>query len=98
MFNVNKFLTRSQKIILEQQFKSYLYDSVNKHSKLMAKINEDTKRKNEIQEILYGNKYALIKTKSSNHYVNDLINKSKMNSFFLIFSVVSIGALIFYKK
>ena len=33
MFNANNFLTRPQKFILEQNFKSYLYDSVNKYNK-----------------------------------------------------------------
>ena len=94
MFNSNRFLTNPQKIILEQNFKSYLNDSVNKYNKLTIKINEDIKRKKEIQQILYGN--ALIK--STNHSVNDLINNAKFNNFFFIFSFVSIGALIFYKN
>lgn len=94
MFNVNRFLTKPQKFILEHNFKNYLYDSVNKQNKLMVKINEDTKRKNEIQNILYGN--TLIKT--TNHSVNDLINDSKYKHFILIVSFVSMGALIFYKN
>jgi hypothetical protein len=103
MFAANKFLTRPQKFILEQNFKSYLYDSVNKYNKLTIQINEETKRKNEIQKILYGNenenKNALIKT--SNHSVNDLINNAKHNNFIFIvsfLSFVSLGGLIFYKN
>lgn len=102
MFTVNKFLTRPQKFILEQNFKSYLYDSINKYNKLTIEINKETKRKNEIQQILYGNnenKTALIKT--TNHSVNDLINNSKHNNFIFIvsfISVVSLGSLIFLKN
>jgi hypothetical protein len=101
MFTVNKFLTRPQKFILEQNFKNYLYDSVNKYNKLTIQINEETKRKNEIQQILYGNenKNAIIKT--TNHSVNDLINNAKHNNFIFIFSFlsfVSLGGLIFYKN
>jgi hypothetical protein len=101
MFNANNFLTRPQKFILEQNFKSYLYDSVNKYNKLTIQINEEIKRKNEIQQILYGNenKNALIKT--TNHSVNDLINNAKHNNFFFIVSFVSfvsLGGLIFYKN
>jgi hypothetical protein len=94
MFNVNKFLTTPQKFILEQNFKSYLYDSVNKYNKLTIETNEKMKTKKAMENILYGN--TLIK--STNHSVNDLINNAKFNNFFLIFSFVSIGALIFYKK
>lgn len=86
MFNVNRFLTRPQKFILEHNFKNYLYTSLNKDNKLIIKINEDIKRKKEIQNILYGN--TLIET----------TNHSKYKHFILIFSVVSIGALIFYKN
>jgi hypothetical protein len=101
MFNANNFLTRPQKFILEQNFKSYLYDSVNKYNKLTIQINEEIKRKNEIQQILYGNenKNALIKT--TNHSVNDLINNAKHNNFIFIVSFVSfvsLGGLIFYKS
>jgi|688.fasta_scaffold1312276_2 hypothetical protein len=101
MFNANNFLTRPQKFILEQNFKSYLYDSVNKYNKLTIQINEEIKRKNEIQQILYGNenKNALIKT--TNHSVNDLINNAKHNNFIFIVSFVSfisLGGLIFYKN
>ena len=101
MFNANNFLTRPQKFILEQNFKSYLYDSVNKYNKLTIQINEEIKRKNEIQQILYGNenKNELIKT--TNHSVNDLINNAKHNNFIFIVSFVSfvsLGGLIFYKS
>ena len=101
MFTANNFLTRPQKFILEQNFKSYLYDSVNKYNKLTIQINEETKRKNEIQKILYENenKNALIKT--ANHSVNDLINNAKHNNFIFIVSFVSfvsLGGLIFYKN
>ena len=71
-----RFTTIPQKIILEQNFKSYLNDSVNKYNKLTIKINEDIKRKKEIQQILYGN--ALVKC--SNHSVNDLINCSALDT------------------
>ena len=94
MFNVNRFLTRSQKFILEQNFKSYLNGSVNKFNKLAIQINEDAKTKKAMENILYGNenKNALIKSQ------NDLINNVKFNNFFFIVSFVSIGALIFYKS
>ena len=106
MFNVNRFLTTPQKIILEHNFKSYLYNSVNKFNnfnkfndfnkfnKLTIEINEKIKTKKAMENILYGN--TLIK--STNHSVNDLINNAKFNNFFFIFSFVSIGALIFYKN
>jgi len=69
--------------------------SINKYNKLMIKINEDIKRKKEIQNILYSN--ALIKT--TNHSVNDLINNSKHYNFIFFVSFIStIGALIFYKN
>jgi hypothetical protein len=99
MFNVNKFLTRPQKFILEQNFKNYLYDSINKHNKLTIEVNEDIKRKKEIQTILYGNENTVIKT--TNHSVNDLINNAKHNNFIFIvsfLSFVSLGGLIFYKN
>ena len=63
MFNVSRFLRTPEKIILENNFKSYLYDSVNKYNKLINEINEKNKKKAEIHNILYGN--TLIKT--SNH-------------------------------
>lgn len=94
MFNVNRFLTRPQKFILENNLKNYLYYSANKQNKLMIKINEDIKRKNEIQNILYGNTL----NKTTNHSVNDLINDCKYKHFILIVSFVSMGALIFYKN
>ena len=90
MFNVNRFLTRPQKIILEHNFKNYLYDSVNKYNKLTNEIN----KKKEIKNILYEN--SLIKT--TNHSQYELINNSKYHNFIFIISVVSIGALIFYKS
>jgi hypothetical protein len=97
MFNVSKFLRTPEKIILENNFKSYLYDSVNKYNKynkLTNEINEKNKKKAEIQNILYGN--TLIKT--SNHSQHELINNAKYNNFIFIFSFVSIGALLFYKS
>ena len=69
-------------------------DSVNKYNKLTIEINEKNKKKEEIQNILYGN--TLIKT--TNHPQYELINNSKYHKFFFIISVVSIGALIFYKS
>ena len=79
MFNVNRFLTRPQKFILEQNFKSYLNGSVNKFNKLAIQINEDAKTKKAMENILYGNenKNTLIKSQ------NDLINNAKFNIFFL---------------
>ena len=94
MFNVNRFLTKPQKFIFEQNFKNYLNESVKKYNKLMVETNEDIKRKNDFQKILYGN--SLIKHK--NHSVNDYINNSKYHNFILIFSFISFGALIFYKN
>ena len=102
MFNVNRFITRPQKFILEQNFKNYLNDSVNKFNKmnkLTIEVNEDNKRKKEIQTILYGNENTLIKT--TNHSVNDLINNTKHNNFIFIvsfLSFVSLGGLIIYKN
>lgn len=101
MFTVNKFLTRPQKFILEQNFKSYLYDSINKYNKLTIEINEETKRKNEIQKILYGNENKNALIKSSNRSVNDLINNAKYNNFIFIVSFisgVSLGSLMFFKN
>ena len=94
MFNVSRFLRTPEKIILENNFKSYLYDSVNKYNKLINEINEKNKKKAEIHNILYGN--TLIKT--SNHSQHELINNAKYNNFIFIFSFVSIGALLFYKS
>jgi hypothetical protein len=90
MFNINKFLTTPQKIILEHNFKNYLYDSVNKYNKLANEIN----KKEDLKNILHGN--TLIKT--TNHSQDELINNSKYHNFIFIISVVSIGALIFYKS
>jgi len=90
MFNINKFLTTPQKIILEHNFKNYLYDSVNKYNKLANEIN----KKEDLKNILHGN--TLIKT--TNHSQDKLINNSKYHNFIFIISVVSIGALIFYKS
>ena len=94
MFNVNKFLTTPEKIILEHNFKTYLYDSVNRYNKLTIETNDKNKAKKEMENILYGN--ALIK--STNHSVDDLINNNKFYKFFFIVSVISIGALISYKR
>lgn len=85
--------------INENNYKNYFNKeneySINKYDKLFIKINEDFKRKNDIQNILYNN--ALIK--STNHSVNDLINNSKHYNFIFLLSFIStIGALIFYKN
>jgi hypothetical protein len=98
MFNINRFLPTPQKIILEHNFKNYLYDSVNRFNKQTIKINEDIRRKNEIQQILYGNENKIALIKSTNHSVDDLINNTKFYKFFFIISVMSIGALISYKR
>jgi hypothetical protein len=90
MFNINRFLPTPQKIILEHNFKNYLYDSVNKYNKLANEIN----KKEDLKNILHGN--TLIKT--TNHSQDELINNSKYHNFIFIISVVSIGALIFYKS
>ena len=97
MFNVNRFL-RPQKFIIEQNFKNYLIDSVNKYDKLTIEINEDDKRKKAMNNILYENENKNAVIKSTNHSVNDLINNSKIYRFFFIFSFISIGALICYKR
>ena len=94
MFNINRFLTRPQKFILEQNFKNYLNDSVNKYNKLTIEINEKNKKKTETENILYGT--TLIKT--TNHSQHELINNGKYHNFIFIISVVSIGALLFYKS
>ena len=90
--------TTPQQFIFQQNFKDSLNYSINKYNKLIIKINEDTKRKKEIQQILYGNnnKNALIKC--SNHSVNDLINNARFYNIFFIVSFVSIGALLCYKS
>jgi hypothetical protein len=94
MFNINRFLLKPQKIILERDFKNYLYDSVNKYNKLLIEIDKKNKKKEEIDKILYGN--TLIKT--TNHSQYELINNVKYHNFIFIISVVSIGALLFYKS
>lgn len=70
--------------------------SINKYDKLLSKLNEDIKRKKTIQTILYGKSL----TKTTNHYVNDLINNSKYHNFIFIVSFISVGAgaFIFYKS
>jgi len=91
MFNVNRFSKKPQKFTFDQD---HINESAKKYNKLMIDTNEDIKRKKDIQNLLYGS--AL--TKTTNHYVNDLINKSKYYNFFFIVSFVSLGALIFYKN
>jgi hypothetical protein len=94
MFNVNNFLSRPQKFILEQNFKSYLNDSVNKYNKLTIQINEDAKTKKAMKSIL--NETSL--TRDTNHIQYNLINNANFSNFYCIVSFVSIGALIFYKN
>jgi hypothetical protein len=94
MFNVNRFLSSPQKIILEHNFKNYLYDSVNKYNRLSIEMNEKRKKKEEMEKILYGN----VLIKSNNYSQYELINNSKYHNFIFIISVVSIGALLFYKS
>ena len=91
MFTVSKILKKPQKFTFDQDD---INESAKKYNKLMIETNEDIKRKKEIQNLLYGT--AL--TKTTNHSVNDLINKSKYYNFILIVSFVSFGALIFYKN
>lgn len=69
--------------------------SINKYDKLMIKMNEDIKRKQDIQKILYGD----ILIKNTNHSVNDLINNHKYYNFIFFISFISLstGAFIFYK-
>ena len=94
MFNINNFLSTPQKIILEQHFKNYLNDSVHKYNKLTIEMNEKNRKKEEMNKILYGN--TLIKT--TNYSQHELINNVKYHNFIFIISVVSIGALLFYKS
>ena len=78
MFNVNKFLTKPQKFILEQNFKNYLSDSVNKYNKLTNEINEKNKTKQAMKNIF--NETRLIR--STNHIQNKLINNARVFNFF----------------
>ena len=94
MFNGIHFLTKSKKNIQDQLFKKYLYDSINKHNKLSIYIDEDNKKKQNYQNIICKNN-TLIKT--TNHSVNDLINKSKYNNFIFLVSFMSLGVFIIYK-
>ena len=94
MFNVKKILIKSHKNLIEQRFKNYLNDSVNKFDKLMIDINNSNKRKKDIENIF--NETRL--TRTNNHIQNDLLNNSKYHNFIFIVSVVSIGALLFYKS
>ena len=64
---------------MDNNLRKYIQDSGDKYNKLLIKINDDIKRKQDIQNILYGK--ALIKT--TNHSVNDLINNCKRRGFFL---------------
>lgn len=101
--NVNKTFNSKgieENKIAEHTYKIYcnkeLERSINKYNNLMIKINEDIKRKQDIQKILYGND-ILIKT--TNHSVNDLINNSKRYNFIFLVSFIStLGALLFYKS
>ena len=90
----NRILTRPQKFILEQNFKNYLNDSINKYNKLTNEINEKNKTKKAMKNIL--NESRLIK--GTNHIQNDLMNNARFLNFFFIVSFVSIGALICYKS
>jgi hypothetical protein len=96
MFNVKKKLTRIHKNLLEQRFKKDLNDSVNnsinKFDKLMIEINNNNKKKQDIENIL--NETRIIKT--AEHIQNNY--NLKYHNLIFIFSVVSIGALLFYKS
>lgn len=94
MFNGIHFLTKPKKNIQDQLFKKYLYDSINKHNKLSIYIDEDNKKKQNYQNIISKNN-TLIKT--TNHSVNDLINKSKYNNFIFLVSFMSLSIFIIYK-
>jgi len=94
MFNTNNFLTKTKKNLLEQRFKNYLKDSVNKFDKLMIEINNKNKNKQNIENIL--NESRLIT--NTNHIDSNLINNLKYHNYIFIFSVISIGALLFYKS
>jgi len=94
MFN-SRFLSNPQKFILASNFNNYLNDSIKKYDKLTIETNEAIKKTQITQKIL--NKDYLTKT-ISNHVQYDFINKSKFYNFIFISSVVSIGALIFYKN
>ena len=94
MFNGIHFLTKPKKNIQDELFKKYLYDSINKHNKLSIYIDEDNKKKQNYQNIISKNN-TLIKT--TNHSVNDLINKSKYNNFIFLVSFMSLSIFIIYK-
>ena len=84
MFN-NRFLPRPRKMILEQNFKKYLNNSVDKYNKLSNEINT----KNTIKKIL---------NKPNENIDNGLIDSSKNFNFIYIFALISIGVLIGYKS
>ena len=94
MLNVNKFSKIPQKFTFDQH---HINESAKKYNNLMIKMNEDIKRKQDIQKILYGNDILI---KSTNHSVNDLINNSKRYNFIFLVSLISLGAsaFIFYKS
>jgi hypothetical protein len=94
MLNVNKFSKTPQKFTFDQH---HINESAKKYNNLMVKMNEDIKRKQDIQKILYGNDILI---KSTNHSVNDLINNSKRYNFIFLVSLISLGAsaFIFYKS
>jgi len=93
----NRFNEKPTKDIYKNYCNKEIEHSINKYNKLMIKINENIKRKKDIQNILY-EKNTLIKT--TNHSVNDLINNSKYYNFIFLVSFISLGAgsLIFYKN
>jgi uncharacterized protein YabN with tetrapyrrole methylase and pyrophosphatase domain len=93
MFTVSKILKKPQKFTFDQHD---INESEKKYNKLLYKINEDIKKKQDIQKILYSNELS----KTTNHSVNDLINNSKYYNFIFIVSFISLGVsgLIFYKS
>jgi hypothetical protein len=92
MFNVQHFLTRTQKILLEYRFKNYLNESIHKYNKLTIEMNNNNKKKQDIENIL--NETRLTRPRTTNHIPNHLT----YHNFIFIASVVSMGALLFYKS
>lgn len=90
MFNIGKLLSNPPKFTIEKNVKNVFNNvenkckkhfndsineySLNKYNNLLIKINEEHKKKQEIKNILYGNKQII---RSSNHSVIDLINNFK---------------------
>jgi len=93
MFNVSRFSKKPTKFLFNQD---YINESTEKYNKLMIETNKDIKKKKNIKKILYDNKLS----KTTNHYVNDLINNSKYYNFIFIVSFISLGvsSFIFYKS